>query len=70
MQKTLLHDGKTDNSKLNFDGTGIGLSICMNFAKSLNGLIEFESVFKQGTKFAFILPILPLDLAETNDKDN
>jgi len=57
----LLHDGQTDNSKLNFDGTGIGLSICISFAQSLNGLIEFESIPKQGTKFAFVVPVLPVD---------
>jgi len=64
IQKTLLNDGQTDNSKLNFDGTGIGLSICISFAKALKGLIEFESTPDQGTMFAFIMPILPVHLNE------
>jgi len=32
IQPLLLNESTTDNSNLNFDGTGMGLSICMNFA--------------------------------------
>mmetsp|Transcript_10702 Transcript_10702/g.23576 ORF Transcript_10702/g.23576 Transcript_10702/m.23576 type:complete len:80 (+) Transcript_10702:615-854(+) len=42
-QDMILSSAKTDNSSLNFDGTGIGLTICLKLSKSLNGIITFYS---------------------------
>mmetsp|Transcript_104623 Transcript_104623/g.225753 ORF Transcript_104623/g.225753 Transcript_104623/m.225753 type:complete len:113 (-) Transcript_104623:222-560(-) len=75
-QKELLDEcktDKTDNSSLNFDGTGIGLSICIKFAASLNGSLEFESELGKGTKFVFIFPLIVDESKEKSilqDTDN
>jgi len=42
-------------------GLGLGLSICRELAKSLNGSISFESVPGQDTVFRLILPLTPLE---------
>jgi len=57
IQEYLLDNVKTDNSQLNFDGTGIGLTICIKFAQSLGGGITFSSQEGKGTKFVFISPL-------------
>lgn len=37
-------------------GTGIGLNICMNIARLLNGEVKLDTTYKQGARFLFILP--------------
>jgi len=63
IQPLLLNESVTDNSNLNFDGTGMGLSICMNFAKMLGGGIIFKSTpgFMKETIFILFVPLKPLE---------
>jgi signal transduction histidine kinase len=45
------------NKKGQFEGTGIGLTICKNIVEKYNGKIWFESEENIGTKFYISLPI-------------
>lgn len=40
-------------------GTGLGLSVCHDIVKSMNGLLDFTSTPGQGTTFFVILPRVP-----------
>ena len=44
------------NKKGEFDGTGIGLTICKNIVEKYNGRIWFESEENVGTKFFISIP--------------
>jgi signal transduction histidine kinase len=44
------------NKKGQFDGTGIGLTICKNIVEKYNGRIWFESEENVGTKFYIAIP--------------
>jgi signal transduction histidine kinase len=44
------------NKKGQFDGTGIGLTICKNIVEKYNGKIWFESEENKGTKFYISIP--------------
>ena len=44
------------NKKEQFDGTGIGLTICKNIVEKYNGKIWFESEENVGTKFYISIP--------------
>ena len=45
------------NKKEQFDGTGIGLTICKNIVEKYNGKIWFESQENVGTKFYISIPM-------------
>ena len=38
-------------------GTGLGLNICQNIAKILNGEVAYDRTYTKGARFLFILPI-------------
>ncbi len=44
------------NNKSQYEGSGIGLSICKKIVQCHNGNIGLESVFGQGTTFFFTIP--------------
>lgn len=48
-----------DEEALKSPGTGLGLSITKNLVEMHNGRIWFESQFRQGTTFHFIVPVAP-----------
>ena len=51
-------------TKLNdfVQGTGLGLAICQTIATKLNGKIEVQSEFGQGSEFSLVLPYSPVTL--------
>jgi signal transduction histidine kinase len=49
--------GKTIEIDLILKGSGLGLYICRQFCKLMNGEISAKSTFGKGTKFTFILPM-------------
>lgn len=46
-----------DSIKSRYGGTGLGLSICKALTDSLQGTLTFSSQEKQGTSFAFCVPL-------------
>jgi signal transduction histidine kinase len=44
------------NKKEQFEGTGIGLTICKNIVDKYNGKIWFDSKENEGTKFYISIP--------------
>ena len=53
-------------------GTGLGLSICKRLVERMDGMISFESVIGQGTKFYFEVPLDVVEektLTEVHKKD-
>ena len=72
IQPFLLNESVTDNKALNFDGTGMGLAICMNFAKLMGGGIIFTTTpgQMQETVFIFFIPLKPLDTDLNNTLKN
>jgi len=72
IQPLLLNESVTDNKSLNFDGTGMGLAICMNFAKILGGEIIFKSTpgEMKETIFIFFIPLKPLEIDLDNTTKN
>ena len=59
MTKLFKFFGKLAKSKdINKGGMGLGLSISKLIVNQLGGDIVVNSVFKQGTKFSFTIPIL------------
>lgn len=40
----------------NVEGTGLGLFICKEITKAMNGSIEFDSTYGEGTEFSFEVP--------------
>lgn len=44
----------------NFDGVGLGLSICRQLVARMKGKIDFESEEGKGTRFWFEVPMVPL----------
>ena len=44
------------NKKGQFEGTGIGLTICKNIVEKYNGRIWFDSDESRGTKFYISIP--------------
>jgi len=69
IQPLLLNQSVTDNSNLNFDGTGMGLSICMNFAHMLGGGIIFKSAPGNNKETIFIL-FVPLKTSDIDIESN
>ena len=47
------------HSRAHYEGTGIGLSICLKIVQRLGGRIWIESAFGQGAKFLVALPKVP-----------
>jgi diguanylate cyclase (GGDEF)-like protein len=44
------------------NGTGLGLSICHKIVQDHGGMMEVESILKQGTKFVLTFPLFPAAL--------
>jgi hypothetical protein len=44
------------NTKQSGKGTGVGLVIVYNRLKDFNGLINFSSIYQQGTQFRILIP--------------
>ena len=55
-QKQVFELFKRLHSKKEFEGTGIGLSVCKRIVELHNGLLEIESEVGVGTKFIITLP--------------
>jgi len=58
-QKNLFNDKMIINTKheFNHQGSGLGLSICLNLIKLLNIRIEFSSKENLGSAFSLVLPV-------------
>jgi|GEM_PF-2499626 signal transduction histidine kinase/Tfp pilus assembly protein PilF len=54
--KTIFHIFKRLHTKKEYDGTGIGLSLCEKIAHHLGGRISVESKIEEGSTFSFTLP--------------
>jgi signal transduction histidine kinase len=48
------------SSTRHYGGTGLGLSLCRNIAKTLGGRITVDSEFGAGSVFSLLLPMMPL----------
>lgn len=57
---------KLSNTK---EGSGIGLNICRNVAKKLNGRVALDETYHDGARFLLILPIIT-NKPETNQENN
>lgn len=58
------------HTKQQFQGTGIGLSICKKIIKRHRGTISAEGRIDQGAKFIITLPLLQKDLCQEKERDN
>ena len=52
------------------EGTGLGLSICKRLTEMLDGEIDVESRFGEGSIFSITLPLLKTDSDEVRDSDH
>lgn len=53
------------STTINEQGTGLGLTVCQEIIKSMDGNIKVESVFGSGSTFIFEIPILLPDIEST-----
>ncbi|MCR4989932.1 MAG: response regulator [Lachnospiraceae bacterium] len=58
------------NKTRSIEGTGLGLAIAANLVKLMNGTIECESKYGEGTKFTVRIPQIVTDAAPIGDITN
>lgn len=49
-------DQHSDQTKMNWDGTGLGLPICATILEKAQGFIRYWSVEGEGTQFCVFVP--------------
>lgn len=57
------------NKRKQYEGTGIGLTICKNIVDKYNGKIWFESAEGKGTTFFISLPISVINKSEVSESE-
>jgi signal transduction histidine kinase/DNA-binding response OmpR family regulator len=51
----------TSSNRISEGGTGIGLAICKEYVEALDGEIEVNSIWQEGTTFRVVLPKVKVD---------
>ena len=53
----LFHSGETTYGTSNEEGSGLGLQLCLDFARKNGGDVEVESVLGEGSTFSVLVPL-------------
>ncbi|MBR5376671.1 MAG: response regulator [Lachnospiraceae bacterium] len=59
-----------EHDSLKIEGTGLGLSICSSIIKTMNGKIDVESSYNEGSRFTFEIPVRVVDEKEMLKVEN
>jgi len=54
--RVIFDEKETDDTNENWDGTGLGLPICLNICRNMNAFIRYMSVPDKFTIFRLFVP--------------